>query len=84
MIFFHVPGHLSNKCPEVPAEKPCNRGSYGRGSGGRTDTVMFHICVVLAQHYDEIIPSNWLFLDICYTSSVGMNPDIFKNIRSFC
>ena len=77
----HVPGHLSNNCPKVPVEQRCNCGAGGRGSGGRTGTVMCHIHVVLSQHADGIIPSTWLLLGTCSTSSVGKNPDMFKKIR---
>ena len=75
-----MPGHLYNKCPEVPVEQRCNRGAGGRGSGGRTGTVMCHIRVGLAQHDDGIIPYTWLLIGTCSTSSVVNNPDMFKNI----
>ena len=42
---------------------------------------MCHICVLLEQHDDGIIPSTWLLLDTCSHSSVGKNPDMFKNIQ---
>ena len=78
-----MPGHLSKNCPEVPVNQCHNRGVGDRGSGGRTGKGMCQIRVGLAQHDDGIIPSTWLLLDICYTSSVGKNPDMFKNIRDF-
>ena len=76
----HVPGHLSNNYPKVPVEKHRNCGAGGRGSGGRTDTGMCQIHVELALHDDSIIPYTWLLLDTCSTTSVGKNPDMFKNI----
>ena len=79
--YCHVPGHLSNNCTKLPVEQCCNRGAGGRGSGGRTGIEMCHIRVGLAQHYDGIIPSTWLLLDICSTTSVSKNTDMFKNIR---
>ena len=42
---------------------------------------MCQIRIGLAQHDDGIIPSTWLLLDTCSTSSVVNNPNIFKNIR---
>ena len=41
---------------------------------------MFHIYVLLAQHDYGIIPSTWLLIDTCSTSSVGKNLYIFRNI----
>ena len=81
--YCNVPGHLSNNCTGVPVEVSINRGAGGRGSGGKTGTGTCHIRFVLAQHDDYIIPYTWLLLDTCYTSSVGKNPDMFKNIREF-
>ena len=37
--------------------------------------------VGLEHHDDGIIASTWLLLDTYFTSSVGKNPDMFKNIR---
>ena len=44
---------------------------------------MCQIHVGLAHHDDGIIPSTWLLIDTCSTSSVGKNPDMFKNIREY-
>ena len=44
---------------------------------------MYLIRVGLAQHDDGIIPSTWLFIDTCSTSSVSKNTYTFKNIRKF-
>ena len=41
---------------------------------------MCQIHVGLAHHDDGIIPSTWLLIDTCSTSSVGKNPDMFKKI----
>ena len=60
--YCHMTSNLSNNCPEVPFERRCNCGVCDRVSGGRTGTVMCHICVGLAQHDDGIIPSTWLLL----------------------
>ena len=79
--YCYVPGHLSNSFPGVSVERRRNRGSGDRGSGGRTCTGMCHIFVGLSQHDYGIIPSTCLLLDTCSTSSVGKNPDMFKNIR---
>ena len=66
-----MPSNLSNNRPKVTVEQLCNRGSGGRGSGGRTVTGMCHICVGLAQHDDGIIPSNWLLLDVQITMDIS-------------
>ena len=79
--YCHVPGHLSNNCPEVSVERCCNRGSGDRGFVGRTCIVMFQICVGLAQYDDGVIHSTWLLLDTCSTSSVDKNPNTINNIR---
>ena len=42
---------------------------------------MCQIIVVLAHNDYGIIPSTWLFLDTCYTTRIGKNPDMFNNIR---
>ena len=78
--YCHVPGNLSNKCPEVPVERSFNRRAGDIGSVGRTDTGMCQIRVGLEHHDDGIIPSTWLLLDTCSTSSVDKNPDTFNNI----
>ena len=39
---------------------------------------MCRISVGLAHNYDGIIPSTWLLLNTCSTTSVGNNPDMFK------
>ena len=78
--YCHVPGHLSNNCPKVTVERRRNRGAGDRGFGGRTGTGMCQIRVGSSQHDDGIIHSTCLFLDTCCTSSVGENPDMFKNI----
>ena len=53
-----MPGHLSNKFPEVTVEQRRNCGAGDRGSGGITGTRMRQICVGLANHDDYgIIPS---------------------------
>ena len=78
--YCHVLVHLSNNCPKLPVGRRSNRGEVGRGSVGRTGTVMCQICVGLAQHDDGIIPSTWFFLDTCSTISFGNNPYMFKNI----
>ena len=78
-----MPGHLSNNCPEVPAERHRNHRSGDRGSVGIIGTGMCHIIVVLSQHDDGIIPSTWLLIDTCSASSFGKNPDMFNNIQWF-
>ena len=79
--YFHVPGHLYNNCPKLSVERCGNRGTGGRGYVGRTGTGMCHISVGLAHNDDVIIPSTWLLLDTCSTTSVGNNPDTLKKIR---
>ena len=76
----HMRVSFSNNFHEVPDEQCFNHGAGDRGSGGKTVTRMCHIHVVLAQHYFGIINSICLLIDKCYTSSVGKNPDMFKNL----
>ena len=78
--YCHMPVHLSNNFHEVPVEQHRNRGAGERGSVGRTGTAMCQIHAGFAHNDYGIIPSTWLLLDTCSTSSVGKNPDMFKNI----
>ena len=76
-----MPVHLSNNCLEVTVDRRCNYGAGYRGYGWITCKVMCQIRVGLSQRDDGIIPSTWLFLDTFSTSSIGKNPDMFKNIQ---
>ena len=75
--------HFSNNCPKSPGGLCRNCGAGGRGYVGRTGTGMCQIRVGLAHNDDGFIPSTWLILDTWYTSIVGKNIDMFKNIRGF-
>ena len=80
LYYCHVPGNLSNNSPKVPVDRGCNCEADDRGCGVRPGTGMCHIYVILAQHDYGIIPSTWLLIDTCSTSSVGKNLYIFRNI----
>ena len=66
-------GHVSNDFHQIPPNRG-HGGGGGRGegasTGGRSGTGMLHIHVFFAQNADGMIPSSWILLDTCLTSSV--------------
>ena len=71
--YYHKWGHILNNYLQITPDWVCGGGGGldgGAHTGGIYGTEMLQIPVDFDQNTDGMIPSSWILLDTCFTSSV--------------